>query len=396
LRIAILSALETTAEGSLCAALPYLGSSVLARQCEVALALGAQRIICLTQRQDPTILESQHRSEAQGIDFHIVPSSIAMVGLIAADDDLVLFADSVLVDLASIPRKLLDGRGVVSVSGEFGEAAQLERIDADRFWAGVLVVKGDIAAQLADLPKDSDVNSLLLRLALQVRTPIIALDSSRTRALLNVKDAPALAKRERQIFAAELPRRPWCGVGRALASQLVAALGPNVLVRGHWIAAGVSMMGCVLSIILSAMNYALAALVALLVAVFAANVLDAFNLVRNRLGSVGVPGSKIKYISILTDCSVVISFVLIHLFQAPVSSLLLAPIGIMALGFAAHSAARLQKPAFEALFADRMTLIAILAVSVALGHGLLAVAMITLFALGIVLFWGAGQSIRQT
>lgn len=396
MRIAILSAFETTADGALCAASPFLGESVLTNQIELALALGARRVICLSQEHNPAILEAQHRLEAQDADFHIAANSLAMVGLIAADDELVIFADSVLIGLTSIPPQLFEKRGICSVGTDIGEALQLERIDAQRFWAGVLIAKGDIAVQLADLPEDSDIVSLLLRLALQARTPIVAMDKMQTGALHKVTDPASLAKREEQAFAEALPKPQWSGIGQALATQGVAALGPRVLPRGHRVAASLVALGCVASMILSALDYSLPAMCALLLAVFSANVLDVLISVRCRLKKVIPEVKKLSYFKFFVDLSITISIALIHLFEAPISALLVAPISIMALRVAALSAARHQNAAAEAIFSDRLTMIVILSLALALGYGMLAAAIISLLSLSFVLFWGARETIRQT
>lgn len=396
MRIAILSALEKTVDDELCAALPYLGENVLARQCEIALALGAQRVICLAQGHDRAILEVQRRLEAQDLDFHVVPNSIAMVGLITADDDLVLFGDSVLIDLTSIPVKLIEGRGIASIAHDSGKVVQLERIDADRFWAGVLVARGDIASQLADLPRDSDVISLLLRLALQARTPIIALDSEQSGAVLKVTDKTVLSRREKQIFDGALPVQRWSGVGQALATQCVSALGPSILGRSHRIILSFAALCCATGLALSAMNFALSALFMLLPATFSLNIMGALNALHIRLRIRNEVASNANYFRALMDVVIALSLIVIHLAGASVAALLIAPISLMALRVAENSAAQNQRPFMEALFADRIILIAIILASVVMNHALLVAAVIIVLALAFVLFWGARESIRQT
>lgn len=182
MRIGLIAALRHSEEGALRAALPLAGRSVIAWQAALLQALGVERVLCLAETPGGTVLELQHMLEGQGVQFHALRGPAAIPALVRAEDDLVILADGLVPDPAVV--RALTG------AGEGGEALQrmvatipadhplaaahpedFERIDAQRHWGGVLVMRGAPAQRLADFPADADAVSLLLRLALQAGTP---------------------------------------------------------------------------------------------------------------------------------------------------------------------------------------------------------------------------------
>ncbi len=396
MRIAVISAIQQTPDGNARAALSFMGQTILAKQYDCARVLGAERIICLIAGQEPAVLDLQHRAESEGADFHSISNPLAMVGLVTADDEIVLFSDGIMIERSGILNLLSDRRGILSVTASAGEAAAIERIDAERFWAGLLVAKGDIVAQLADLPQDSDVASLLLRLALQARTPIVELDAENVKSggLLNIADASSLAEREQLAFSFAIPERPWSGPGSALALKLVGAIGPRVLAKGSAIAAGMVGFGCALSIVLASQNWAIAAILALLLAALAGCALDIVSSLQINLGQSVRRFLSSNIFRALLDMSIVVSMIWINWEEGSPTSLSLVPIALLAIRMAEETAKRVYQVKSHAFIADRVLLTGALAAATAFDRGLLAFALLALAALAYALTVGARTSIR--
>ena len=160
-----------TAGGSLRAHL-RLGAATLGRhQLAVFLALGCERIVCLTQRRDDDMLALQAAAEAVGAKFHIIAEPQALLGLITAIDELVALADGLLAWPRTAIPLLEAGPGVIVQSVEAGVAAGFERLDLNHADAGALRMPGRLVDRLAELPSDCNAFSALQRIALQAGLP---------------------------------------------------------------------------------------------------------------------------------------------------------------------------------------------------------------------------------
>lgn len=177
MRTAILSAVKRTSSGELRAELFLAGRSVLAWQTDLVLALRCERIVCICDAPNALILGVQQEAEARGSEFHTVHSNLQIVGLVRADDEIVMLADGLLIDNTVVghvrdPNDRIE-RALITIPSEHrlaqGHPDDFERMDRDRHWAGLAIMRADQVHKLADLPPDGDAMSMLLRLALQTR-----------------------------------------------------------------------------------------------------------------------------------------------------------------------------------------------------------------------------------
>lgn len=153
------------------AAISFLGRSLAQRQLDLLLALGCERIACLADRIDATLLAVQHQAEDAGVSFHVISSSRALGGVVTAADELVVIAEGILPMASEASDALAEGRSILAFHAEPGIAAGFERIDLNHAWAGLLIMPGSLVERLAELPPDCDVIASLLRIALQFRIP---------------------------------------------------------------------------------------------------------------------------------------------------------------------------------------------------------------------------------
>lgn len=210
------------------------GASVASQQLGIALALGCERIVCLAPALTKDIVQLQHRAEAAGAQFHVIPGARPLLGMVTATDEVIAFADGLFASLESA-RALLDAQQVVLVQPiEPGLAAGFERIDLNHAAAGAIRVPGRLVEQLGNLPPDCDVVSSLQRIALQagIRQQMIGqVGANGAFWLLLRSDREAHTVEPqwiRQHTADPLPAGPF----RSLAMLAVRGLGPAMLHAG--------------------------------------------------------------------------------------------------------------------------------------------------------------------
>lgn len=252
MRIGLIAALRACADGTPRAGLMLAGRSVLARQAGLLQGMGAERVLCLTGAASSNVIAVQQRLEASGIAFHALDGFAALPALVRAEDDLVIIADGLVPDAASVAAVLGEGgvlrRAVAAIPPDHPLAIthpeDFERIDAARHWGGVLMMRGAPVQQLADFPPDADAISVLLRLALQAGTPCHDLSPAELapeRWLL--ADSPAaVATAEAALIAGAAASAGRQGPMAMLAAMLVRALAPRGLAQGSLVAGSAALM----------------------------------------------------------------------------------------------------------------------------------------------------------
>jgi hypothetical protein len=180
------------------------------------------------------MLALQHEAEDAGVHFNIIPGPRSLAAVITAGDELLVFAEGLLV----APQEaiaLLDGGSAVLVQPvESGLAAGFERLDINYAAAGIVCIPGRLAEGLAELPADCDASSALTRIALQSGiakrdVPAAAREGVRWRLVRDEAEAQATepAWIRLHMGEAEIPTP-----GYLLARFAVRALGPALLHAG--------------------------------------------------------------------------------------------------------------------------------------------------------------------
>lgn len=216
------------------AALAFGGRSIALRQLDFALAWGAERIVCLAAGLEPGVVELQHGAEGAGARFNLVNGARAMLGLVAADDELLVLADGLLPLSQRALGALDQPRMVLLLEAEAGTSAGFERVDLNHAWAGALTVPGALVERLGALPTDIEPVSALLRIGLQARVPEKLLPEA---VLGNgswslVHGASELAPREKAWIGAQLPAPNAFAPGSWLTRLLVGRTGADLLRKG--------------------------------------------------------------------------------------------------------------------------------------------------------------------
>ncbi len=251
MRTALLAALKRTETGEIRAFLSLAGRSVLAWQFDLARALGCERVICLCEAAGPEILDIQHEAETAGVQFHAIRGPLQLVGLITADQDLMMMLDGLVIEPELATSLNKQGRVIATIPATSSLAQEhsgdFERIDAERAWAGLAILRGRLAEKLADLPGDGDTMSLLLRLALQAGEKSVSVDAESLSAdgLLLATDPEALEKRQIALIERSAQSKPWTGPSQAAAALLAAKTAPAGLERSPAISATIGLASVV-------------------------------------------------------------------------------------------------------------------------------------------------------
>ncbi|MCB2065496.1 MAG: hypothetical protein KDE15_02515 [Erythrobacter sp.] len=153
------------------AAMPAIaGKSLARRQLLFAQEAGCTAVIAFGGGASPDAIDFRHAVERAGMKYQVISTALALPGIIADDDSLLVLQPGLLPE-SPVALDLLkaDGNRVLVVSAGPGVAAGLERIDLDRAWAGALTLPGRFLGKVANLPEDVAPAPALLRIALQQR-----------------------------------------------------------------------------------------------------------------------------------------------------------------------------------------------------------------------------------
>lgn len=393
MRIALISALRRTESGELRGELVLAGQSILAWQVDLLAALGAERVICLCHAVEGEVLSLQHKVEATGATFHALTSFVGLAALVRAEDDLLILGDGLLPD-PLIAQQLVKAdagwrRFVSCLPADHpmvaGASDDFERIDAARHWAGLLVMRGAPVQHLATFPDDSDAVSLLLRLALQARTPCheLGLAQLERDVWIVVDSAAALDAHERNLMArAVLPRDFWAPM-IALADTLVSAIAPRGLLHGKALAAGLALVLALGGVLAAALGAPAIGLATAAAAAFSGTMAAGYARLAQRLQrrSGAIPGEAAFRIALDALAALTLWFAL-----APWPDWnALAMCGPLLIGLARLTAREEGRVRWSTLWRDRASLLGLLAIAAAAGFVPEATALLAATALGTLL-----------
>ncbi|MEO1219965.1 MAG: hypothetical protein AAFY42_01270 [Pseudomonadota bacterium] len=368
MRIALLSTVKRTSQGQLRCLQELAGRSVLAWQIDLALELGCERIICLSNASFDELLAEQRRVEDDGLTFHSVRTHLQLADLVRPDDSLFVQLDGLLVSGDGAQRvrdiEASSKHAVLAISHSHALASRFpddfERIDRERHWAGIAILPGECAAELKNMPGDSDAVSLLLRLGLQARVPCeeVAAENLDHDQWLLACDEEALDRRASAFMNASLPKPEWAGPGVALATSIVRLSPSNWLGLGAETSALFAIVSALIGMGLAIYGMAAAGLALASLAAFGAGVCRASVALRKSLSSFSNIPTSLRFLEPILWILCVAMVVLAHT-QAEHWPVQFA-IPILAFGLA-RLAGRNVNSSFGAFWRDTPLLLAVLA-----------------------------------
>lgn len=210
------------------------GISVARQQLALALKMECQRVICLAGGLGPDLIDLQHAAEAAGAQFHVVSGARPLLGLITANDDVIVLGDGLFVSISDAANLLDQGQAVLVQPIDQGLAAGFERIDLNTAAAGAMRLPGRLIERMAELPVDCDVASSLQRIALQagIRQRSIPAPGQNGTVWTLVRDEKDAHTLEPQWIRQRTREDGPLGPSRALGLLVVRAIGPALLHAG--------------------------------------------------------------------------------------------------------------------------------------------------------------------
>lgn len=206
---ALVAAYSEDDSGSLRALLPIAGRTLLEYQVRCAAAAGAAPVVVLVDRIPIALNDVLSRVQDDGIPVVTVSDGVEAASRFEAGELILLIADGLAPPpdlLASIAEE--EEPVIVSVPDDAAHE-RFERIDAASRWAGVALVDSQMLGATAAMLGDWDLQSTLLRRALQGGARVVPLSLSAGDPLL-AESKSDLADLERHLIVASRgSRRDW-------------------------------------------------------------------------------------------------------------------------------------------------------------------------------------------
>lgn len=163
---ALICAYQESAEGGLRAALPVAGRTLVERQARLAAAAGAAPIVLVVDGHAGQLASAVERLRQEGLPVEVARSAGEAARIVQADDRVLLIGDGILAEDPEADRIVeAEGYAVLTVADEVGD--RFERVDSDSRWAGLAMIDGLLLKHTAPMLQDWDLQSTLLRRALQ-------------------------------------------------------------------------------------------------------------------------------------------------------------------------------------------------------------------------------------
>lgn len=149
------------------ATLPVAGRTLVEHQARLATRAGAQLIVILVERLPATLAAAIDRLRRDGLRIEIARDAAAAADMIHPDEALLLFADGCVADAALVARVAGAPLPALLTVPPDADADAFERIDATARWGGVALIDGTRLRRTAAMLGDWDLQSTLLRQAVQ-------------------------------------------------------------------------------------------------------------------------------------------------------------------------------------------------------------------------------------
>jgi hypothetical protein len=261
---ALIGAYQEDDTGGLRALLPLAGRTLLEYQVRCASAAGTAPIVVVVERVPQALQDAFERLRLEGVGIFPVSDINEAVSRFEAGSMILLIGDGIAPPAELVSNLAQEPEPAIAVVPDDEGHAMFERIDSETRWAGVALVDAHLLGSTAAMLGDWDLQSTLLRRALQegaIRVPVGDLGGDP----LLVDNAEGLRDFQRKLligsrgarpdwvsryllppleeFATErlmeTPARPAWLIWAALGLTLAAAV---CFTRG-WLGAGLALLG---------------------------------------------------------------------------------------------------------------------------------------------------------
>lgn len=246
---ALIAAYQEDDQGGLRALLPLAGQTLIEYQARCLAAAGAAPITVLVERIPNSLNEAFDRLRLDGINLIAVSDGAEAATRFEAGALILMLGDGIVPPPELLTDLVHEAEPAVITVRDDDHHRSFERIDAEARWAGVAIIDSHLLASTAAMLGDWDLQSTLLRRALQEGASRLPVGVEGAEPLL-VERAEQLADFERAMIAAsrgsrrDVASRYLLPIIEDFATEqlLEAPVRPGLLV---WAALGLSLAGAV-------------------------------------------------------------------------------------------------------------------------------------------------------
>lgn len=204
---ALIGAYQEDDAGGLRALLPLAGRTLVEYQARCLAAAGAAPLIVLVERVPPALNEAFERLRGEGIAVVAVSEGDEAASRFEAGSQLLLLADGIVPDMEDLARLLDEGDSAILTVPDDEAHAGFERIDSAHRWAGVARVDAAMLGATAAMLGDWDLQSTLLRRAVQAGARLLPSTPGQGRGPFLASGEEAMAGYERRLLVASRTAR---------------------------------------------------------------------------------------------------------------------------------------------------------------------------------------------
>jgi len=204
---------ESGEPGHLRATLPLAGRTVIERQVRLAASAGASPILILVERMPAALSAAVDRLRRDHVPVQIVRSAEEAAEAVDPYDRVLLVADGAIAGRSQLARVAAAEETAVLTVADASHGEIYERIDASERWAGIAAIDGALLRETAAMLRDWDLQSTLLRRALQA-------------GALHIPAEGAVAILDREADLDRLERQIVAGANEAGGGWLSRLLAP--------------------------------------------------------------------------------------------------------------------------------------------------------------------------
>lgn len=198
---ALIGAYQEDDSGGLRALLPLAGRTLLEYQIRCASAAGAAPIVVVVERVPQALQDAFERLRLDGVGVFPVSDVSEAVTRFESGAVILLIGDGVVPPVQVVTALADEPDSAVATVPDDEQHEAFERIDAETRWAGVAVVGAHLLGSTAAMLGDWDLQSTLLRRAIQEGARRVALTKDSGEPLL-VESSDQLADFQRNLIRA--------------------------------------------------------------------------------------------------------------------------------------------------------------------------------------------------
>jgi hypothetical protein len=199
---ALIGAYQEDDSGGLRALLPLAGRTLVEYQARCLAAAGAAPLVVLVERVPPALNEAFDRLRSEGISLIAVSGGSEAASRFEAGSDLILLADGIAPDMSDLQRLLEEGGSAILTVPDDDAHSNFERIDGSHRWSGVARVDSNMVGATAAMLGDWDLQSTLLRRAIQSGARLLQSSDGEGRGPFLASNEDAMVDYERRLLIA--------------------------------------------------------------------------------------------------------------------------------------------------------------------------------------------------